>query len=188
MTRPGAPCYSKQVKIATLFEVSHRPLLFFCWSRRVCDRSLTKNSQALGENWSSTGFTFAFICSISTFILRELTKSGASCGRQPNQLSKTLWIHVHVRQALCDHSRRSFCSPEHRRESLHTEASRIFSRYLSESARCFSRRGPSRPLVSLASQRPRSKWRIYLKQINVSQVVLPWTWNCTKPKLKKTYL
>lgn len=82
MTRPGAPCYFKWVKIAILFEVLHRPLLFSCWSRPDSDASLTKNSQALAENWSSTGFTFAFFCSISTFKLRELTKSGASCGRQ----------------------------------------------------------------------------------------------------------
>lgn len=40
--------------------------------------SLTKNSQALGENISRTGFTSAFCCSISTFRLRELTKSGVS--------------------------------------------------------------------------------------------------------------
>ncbi len=41
--------------------------------------SLTKNSQALGENMSRTGFTSAFCCSTSTFRLRELTKSGVSC-------------------------------------------------------------------------------------------------------------
>lgn len=44
-------------------------------------QSLTKNSQALGEDISRTGFTSALCCSISTFRLRELTKSGASCWR-----------------------------------------------------------------------------------------------------------
>lgn len=64
------------------------------------NQSLTKNSHALGENWSRTGFALAFFCSISTFRLRELTKSGASCWRnqmetrqEMQKLSNTSKVH-----------------------------------------------------------------------------------------------
>lgn len=46
---------------------------------QVMYQSLTKNCEACGENTSRTGFTSGFSCSISTFRLRELTKSGVSC-------------------------------------------------------------------------------------------------------------
>lgn len=74
-------------------------------------------------------------------VWRLLWKTNRWCPR----LSKTLEIHF-PRGSLWPRYKKkqfeqnywpSFCLPEHRPDSLHTGASRIFSPSLSESARCF---------------------------------------------------
>lgn len=126
--------------------------------RQAATASLTKKSHAVGENGSRTGFTSTFRCSISTFKLTELTRSGVSCWGKKKQ-DIVISTQTHIKSLLWKR-----CLPERRPESLDRIPRMIFLPLLSESGRCFWWTGLLRWLVSPVSRHPKSKCRTYLKE------------------------
>lgn len=111
-----------------------RPLLFFRWSRRDCNTFTHKKFpgawRELIQHWVHVCvhlLYFHFHAEGADKVWRLLWKTSQQCYK----LSKR------ILNSLFDHRGASFCLPEHRPDSLHTAASRIFSPSLSESARCY---------------------------------------------------